>query len=221
MKLFTETAFEHAKSVIAEGANGEKEFYIEGVFMQSEVKNRNGRIYPKPVLENQVNKYNQTFVQRKRALGELGHPENPSVNLERVSHNITELKYQSHTDVFGRAKLMDTPYGNIAKNFVSEGIELGVSTRGLGSLRESNGARIVQNDFMLTAVDIVADPSAPKAFVNGLMENREWLIVDGVLQECELDELRQNVNKATKQNNTLFAEQNIFKMLENVKNFNK
>ena len=217
MKLITETVHD-AKTVIQEGANGEKEYFIEGVFMQSDIKNRNGRVYPTPVLDGQLKEYNTSFVSRKRALGELGHPENPSVNLERVSHNIIELKYESKTDVYGKAKLMDTPYGAIAKSFVKEGIELGVSSRGLGSIRESSGSKIVQNDFRLSAIDIVADPSAPKAFVNGIMESREWILVDGVLTERELESLKDEVDEQTKKYGALVAEANIFKMLDNVKN---
>ena len=218
MKLITETIFEGAKSVISEGANGEKEYFIEGIFMQDTVKNRNGRVYPKPVMEAQLKVYNETFVSRNRALGELGHPENPSVNLERVSHNIVSLNYGGTTDIYGKAKLMDTPYGSIAKSFVREGIELGVSTRGLGSLRESSGAKVVQNDFILTAVDIVADPSAPKAFVNGIMESREWIIVDGVLTEQELGDLKSEIDTQTSKFGALIAENNVMKMMENIKN---
>lgn len=217
MKLITETVHD-AKTVIQEGANGEKEIFIEGIFMQSDIKNRNGRVYPTPVLDGQLKEYNSTFVSRKRALGELGHPENPSVNLERVSHNIVELKYESKTDVYGKAKLMDTPYGNIAKSFVREGIELGVSSRGLGSIRESSGTKVVQGDFRLSAIDIVADPSAPKAFVSGIMECKEWIIVDGVLTERELGELKDEIDDQTKKYGALVAEGNIFKMLDNIKN---
>lgn len=213
MKLITETVYE-AEAQIVESAEGSKDYFISGVFMQSEVKNRNGRIYPKKVMEAQVKSYSETFVGRKRALGELGHPDNPSVNLERVSHNIESLSFANDTDIVGKAKLMDTPYGNIAKSFVREGIELGVSSRGLGSVKESAGARVVQGDFYLTAVDIVADPSAPSAFVNGIMEGKEWIIVDGVLVERDLKELQEKIDKDTRAGGTAFAESNVFNNLD-------
>lgn len=216
MKLITETVHE-AKTVIVEATTGEKEYFIEGVFMQSDIKNRNGRIYPTPILDGQLKEYNTTFISRKRALGELGHPENPSVNLERVSHNIVELKYESKTDVYGKAKIIDTPYGAIAKSFIKEGIELAVSSRGLGTVKESSGSKIVQGNFRLSAIDIVADPSAPKAFVNGIMESREWLIVDGVVTEQELSDIQDEINKQSNEFGALVAESNIFKMLDNIK----
>lgn len=213
MQLITEKSYD-AQVQIVESSEGIKDYFIEGVFMQSDVKNRNGRIYPKQVMERQIKSYNSDFVGRKRALGELGHPENPSVNLERVSHNIVTLEYKSHTDIHGKAKLMDTPYGNIAKSFVREGVELGVSSRGLGSIKESAGARVVQNDFFLSAVDIVADPSAPSAFVNGIMENKEWIIVDGVLVEQDLNKLQDQINKDTRIGGTEFAESMAFYHLD-------
>lgn len=213
MQLITEKTYD-AQVQIVENAEGMKDYFIEGVFMQSDVKNRNGRIYPKPVMERQIKSYNADFVGRKRALGELGHPENPSVNLERVSHNIVVLEYKTSTDIHGKAKLMDTPYGNIAKAFVREGVELGVSSRGLGSIKESAGARVVQNDFFLSAVDIVADPSAPSAFVNGIMENKEWIIVDGVLVEQDLNELQDKINKDTRIGGASYAEAMAFSHLD-------
>ncbi len=220
MQLITEMTHD-AKIQIVEGAEGHKDYYIEGVFMQSDIKNRNGRIYPKPVMERQLKAYNESFVGRKRALGELGHPENPSVNLERVSHNITVLEYANNTDITGKAKLMDTPYGNIAKSFVREGVELGVSSRGLGSIKESAGARVVQNDFFLSAIDIVADPSAPSAFVSGIMEGKEWIIVDGVLVEQDLKQLQDQINKDVRNGGAALAEANVFanldKLLANAK----
>lgn len=213
MQLITEKTYD-AKVQIVESAEGVKDYFIEGVFMQSDIKNRNGRIYPKPVMERQLKAYNENFVGRKRALGELGHPENPSVNLERVSHNIVTLEYKGQTDIYGRAKLMDTPYGNIAKAFVREGVELGVSSRGLGSIKESSGARVVQNDFFLSAVDIVADPSAPSAFVNGIMENKEWILVDGVLVEQDLTKLQNQIDKDTREGGAAFAEAMAFNHLD-------
>ncbi len=214
MLLMTETTFDANVQIVESADGGGKDYFIEGVFMQDTVKNRNGRVYPKPVMERQLKAYNEAFVGRKRALGELGHPENPSVNLERVSHNIQKLEYTSATDVSGKAKLMDTPYGNIAKSFVREGIELGVSTRGLGSIKESAGARVVQNDFFLSAIDIVADPSAPSAFVSGIMEGKEWVIVDGVLVEQDLAKLQDQINKDVRNGGSTLAEANIFTHLD-------
>jgi len=216
MQLITEMTND-AKVLIVEGTDGKKEYFIEGVFMQSDLKNRNGRVYPKPVMESQVKAYNENFVGRTRALGELGHPENPSVNLERVSHNITVLEYKTSTDVYGKAKLMDTPYGAIAKEFVREGIELGVSSRGLGSIKESAGERIVQNDFFLSAIDIVADPSAPSAFVSGIMEGKEWIMVEGVLVEQELEMLQDKINERTRTEGALRAEQMVFLDMDQLK----
>lgn len=201
MKLITDI-IEESRLIVEDADNGVKNYFIEGIFMQSGVKNRNGRIYPNEVLDGQVRTYNENFVQRGRAMGELGHPENPTVNLERVSHNIVSLKRESNTDVQGRAKLLDTPYGNIAKSLVKEGIQLGVSSRGLGSIKESGGASVVQNDFYLAAVDIVADPSAPSAFVNGIMENKEWVLVEGVLTERDVEEIKQEVNEAARTGRT-------------------
>jgi hypothetical protein len=200
MKLITDV-LEESKLIIEEN-DGVKNYFIEGIFMQSGIKNRNGRMYPREVMEGQINKYNENFVTRGRAMGELGHPENPTVNLERVSHNIVRLQYESQTDVTGRAKLLDTPYGNIAKSLVKEGIQLGVSSRGLGSIKESGGAAVVQNDFYLAAVDIVADPSAPSAFVNGIMENREWIYEGGLLVERDVEDFQKRVNEAARKGRT-------------------
>ena len=201
MKLITDI-IEESRLIVEDAENGSKNYFIEGIFMQSGVKNRNGRIYPNEVLDGQVSQYNENFVKRGRAMGELGHPENPTVNLERVSHNIVKLNRESSNDVMGRAKLLDTPYGNIAKSLVREGIQLGVSSRGLGSIKESGGAHVVQNDFYLAAVDIVADPSAPSAFVNGIMENKEWVLVDGVLTEQDIQRIKDDVNEAARSGRT-------------------
>ena len=201
MKLITEQ-INDSQLVIEEGADGGKDYYIEGIFMQSGIKNRNGRIYPKDVMEGQLRKYNENFVKSGRALGELGHPASPTVNLERVSHNIVRLEYNGDSDVVGKAKLLDTPYGNIAKNLVKEGVRLGVSSRGLGSIKESNGAAVVQGDFYLAAVDIVADPSAPDAFVNGIMENMEWIYENGILVQKEIEQVQQEVNEAARKGRT-------------------
>ena len=177
MKLISEVTFNDIAPVIVEAADGKKkEHYIEGVFMQGNLKNRNGRIYPMETLEKEVNRYNDQFVKTNRAYGELGHPDGPTINLERVSHMIKDLKREGN-DFVGKAKIMDTPYGKIVKSLIDEGAQLGVSSRGMGSLvQNSEGINEVQGDFQLaTAGDIVADPSAPNAFVNGVMEGVEWI----------------------------------------------
>ena len=168
-----------------EDEKGGKNYFIEGVFMQSEKKNRNGRIYDKKVLFNEAKRYDEEYVKANRAMGELGHPNGPTVNLERVSHKITELRYEGN-DVYGKAKILETPYGKIVKNLMDDGVKLGVSTRGMGSLEEKNGVKYVGKDFMLAAVDIVADPSAPDAFVDGVMEGKEWVWNNGILKEQEI-----------------------------------
>jgi len=175
MKLITEQNFE-AVNFLKEGKEGEKQdYFIEGIFMQGDMKNRNGRMYPVQTLLKEVNRYDKEYIQKNRAYGELGHPAGPTINLDRVSHMIKELK-QDGSNFVGKAKIMDTPMGNIVKNLMDEGCMLGVSSRGMGTLKERNGVAEVQNDFMLaTAGDIVADPSAPDAFVNGVMEGTEWI----------------------------------------------
>jgi hypothetical protein len=169
---------------ICEGAGKAKNYFIEGVFMQANVKNRNGRVYPKAILQKEAKRYHQNYILQKRAFGELGHPEGPTVNLERVSHMITELK-EDGDNFHGRAKILDTPYGKIVKNLIDEGARLGVSSRGMGSLKPvGRNCSHVQDDFYLaTAADIVADPSAPAAFVNGIMEGKEWIWDNGILDE--------------------------------------
>lgn len=175
MKLITEVV-EELNCITEEKEDGKKNVFIEGIFLQGGIKNRNGRVYPVDMLENEVNRYNENYTQKGRALGELGHPEGPQINLDRVSHMITSLKREGNNFV-GKAKLMDTPFGNIAKGLISDGVKLGVSSRGMGSLKPNNeGINEVQDDFHLaTAADIVADPSAPDAFVNGIMEGVEWI----------------------------------------------
>ena len=170
--------------VIVENRNGKKNLYIEGVFLQSEMKNRNGRMYPKATLAREVGRYNENFVQKGRALGELGHPDGPTVNLDRVSHKIVSLK-ESGNNFVGKAKILGTPMGKIASNLLGEGVKLGVSSRGVGSLNKTNeGYSVVGEDFTLaTAADIVADPSAPDAFVDGIMEGKEWVWDGGILRE--------------------------------------
>ena len=170
--------------------------FIEGVFLQSDLKNKNGRIYPKEIMQREVQRYVDENVKTKRAYGELGHPEGPTVNLDRVSHMITSLKEDGNNWI-GKAKIMDTPMGRIVKELISEGAQLGVSSRGLGSLKERNGINEVQGDFMLaTAADIVADPSAPDAFVSGIMEGKEWVFVNGKWTEQDIEEAKSTISRA-------------------------
>ena len=182
MKLITEEVSE--VKFITEGKGSKKKMYIEGVFLQGDIKNRNGRMYPVNTLAKEVGRYNESFVRTGRALGELGHPEGPTVNLDRVSHKIVKLE-QSGNNFIGKARLLETPMGRIAKNLITEGVTLGVSSRGVGSLKEDHsGCKVVGEDFMLaTAADIVADPSAPDAFVSGIMEGKEWVWEGGILRE--------------------------------------
>tara|TARA_R100000789_G_scaffold99306_1_gene105469 strand:+ start:562 stop:1206 length:645 start_codon:yes stop_codon:yes gene_type:complete len=197
MKLISE-AVEDVE-YITEEKNGEKQYKIRGIFMQADVKNRNGRVYPMEVLQKEVSKYNKNFIQQKRAFGELGHPDGPTVNLERVSHITTSLTPDGK-NFLGEAKIMDTPMGKIVKNLMDEGCKLGVSSRGMGSLTKQNGANYVRDDFYLaTAADIVADPSAPNAFVEGIMEGKEWVWDNGALLEAEMVEMKNEFN--TKQRN--------------------
>jgi hypothetical protein len=198
MKLITEVT--EAVNYITEENDGKKTYHIEGVFMQSNVKNRNGRIYPNSTLMNEVNRYNEKYVRGNRAMGELGHPEGPTLNLERVSHMITNLN-PSGNDVHGKAKILETPYGKIVQNLIDGGAKLGVSSRGMGSLKSmDDGINEVQEDFMLAAVDIVADPSAPSAFVNGIMEGKEWMWNNGVIQEVNISEYHKELKKVSQRN---------------------
>ena len=188
MKLISES-LENVKFLKEEDDNGKKNYKIKGVFMQGGIKNRNGRVYPVEVLQKEIQRYNEKFVDENRAYGELGHPEGPTVYLDRVSHMVTSLK-QDGKDFIGEAKIMDTPMGKIVKNIMDEGGKLGVSSRGMGSLEQKNGANYVKPDFMLAAAaDIVADPSAPNAFVQGIMEGKEWIWDNGLLKEVELQEI--------------------------------
>ena len=192
MKLITEHT--HELEYITESKG--KEQYIKGIFMQSDLKNQNGRIYPHAVLKKEVNNFNNKYVKEGRALGELGHPMGPIINLDRVSHVIKELKEDGKNFV-GKAKVMDTPNGNIVKSFINEGVKLGVSSRGMGSVKQNKeGVNEVQNDFVLSTVDIVADPSAPDAFVNGIMEGKEWVWENGVIKEREIDKMRKTIENA-------------------------
>tara|TARA_Y100001949_G_scaffold119890_1_gene101960 strand:+ start:29 stop:679 length:651 start_codon:yes stop_codon:yes gene_type:complete len=197
MKLISEEAID-VDFVTEEDENKKKSYFIEGIFMQSEMKNRNGRVYPKAILQKEVKRYTDKFINTKRAFGELGHPDGPTVNLERVSHMITEL-VEDGANFVGRAKIMDTPYGKIVKNLIDEGAKLGVSSRGMGSLKPvQDGLQEVQSDFYLaTAADIVADPSAPDAFVSGIMEGKEWVWDNGLLKEKEIVEYQKRIERAT------------------------
>tara|TARA_Y100000739_G_scaffold167157_1_gene145102 strand:+ start:2898 stop:3548 length:651 start_codon:yes stop_codon:yes gene_type:complete len=198
MKLITEE-ISNVK-FITEGKGSKKKMYIEGVFLQGDLKNRNGRMYPVNTLAKEVNRYNEAFVAKGRALGELGHPDGPTVNLDRVSHKITSLR-QEGNNFIGKAQLLETPMGKIAKSLLDEGVTLGVSSRGVGSLRESNnGCKVVGEDFMLaTAADIVADPSAPDAFVSGIMEGKEWVWEGGILRESLASQTKKHINSLVDQ----------------------
>ena len=203
VKLFSE-AVENVEFITEAKENGGKNYKIRGIFMQADVKNRNGRVYPMEILEKEVTKYNKNFIKENRAFGELGHPEGPTVNLERVSHMITEL-HPDGKNFIGEAKIMDTPMGKIVKNLMDEGAKLGVSSRGMGSLDSKNGANYVRDDFYLaTAADIVADPSAPNAFVEGIMEGKEWVWNNGALVEAHVANLKKkfDVKQRQKQANT-------------------
>jgi len=198
MKLITE-AIEDIQ-ILEEEKNGRKVLHIEGVFLQADLKNRNGRVYPFPVLEREVNRYNEQYISAGRALGELGHPDGPTVNLDRVSHKITSLKAEG-SNFIGKAQILDTPMGNIAKSLLGSGVKLGVSSRGMGSIEEKNGANYVRDDFMLaTAADIVADPSAPDAFVNGIMEGKEWVWENGIIKEVNLNKYQRYISESTRKN---------------------
>lgn len=196
MKLITELT-EDIKYVKENVGNGDKTYFIEGIFMQADVKNRNGRVYPQNTLLKECNRYINEYVNKGRALGELNHPTGPTVNLDRVSHIVKEL-HEDGKNVFGKAKVLDTPTGKIVKNLIDEGAQLGVSTRGMGSLSKKNGYQEVQEDFMLAAIDIVADPSAPNAFVNGIMEGREWMFVEGSWHEREAAAARKLIKSSSK-----------------------
>ena len=194
MKLISEH-IEDVEYITEEKDNGEKTYKIKGVFMQSEVKNRNGRVYPFPVLEKEVTRYNKDYVNENRAFGELGPPDGPTVNLERASHMITSLKPEGKNFI-GEAKILKTPMGRIVENLMDAGGKLGVSSRGMGSLEQKNGANYVKNDFYLaTAADIVADPSAPNALVQGIMEGKEWVWDNGALVEEELIRMKKRINE--------------------------
>ena len=195
MRLIAEEITE--VNFIAEEKEGKKSHFIEGVFLQAEIANKNGRKYPFKTLEREVAKYDEAHIRKGRALGELGHPDGPSINLDKVSHKIESLRAEGNNFI-GRAKILDTPNGRIAKSLLDEGVKLGVSSRGMGSLKQQEGVNIVQDDFMLaTAADIVADPSAPDAFVNGIMEGKEWVWDNGVIKEARIAEIKNEIDHAT------------------------
>tara|TARA_R100001082_G_scaffold105672_1_gene77944 strand:- start:1691 stop:2338 length:648 start_codon:yes stop_codon:yes gene_type:complete len=197
MKLITEMTEDIQLLAEVNEKTGEKNYFIEGVFMQAGQKNRNNRIYPSEILNKEVGRYTKEYVNKNRAMGELNHPQGPTVNLDRVSHIIKELRVDGN-DIYGKAKVMDTPMGKIAKNLIDEGAKLGVSSRGMGSLKEKNGINEVQKDFMLAAVDIVADPSAPNAFVNGIMEGAEWVWDNGLLKQKRIEEYKAEIEKTSR-----------------------
>jgi hypothetical protein len=208
MKLISEE-ISNAEYIVEE-TNGNKNYKIRGIFLQSDLRNRNGRVYPKDILDKEVKRYNAEFINKKRAFGELGHPDGPTVNLERVSHMITKL-YPDGANFIGEAKIMNTPYGKIVKGLIDEGAQLGVSSRGMGSLEQRGGANYVKDDFYLaTAADIVADPSAPDAFVEGIMENKEWIWNNGVLVEKNIDAWKREIEGA-KRNALAEAKVKVFK----------
>jgi hypothetical protein len=182
---------------ITEETDGKKQLYIQGPFLQCEKKNRNGRVYLKETMRKEVERYTNEYINKNRAFGELGHPDTPSINLDRVSHMIVGL-HEEGNDWIGKAKILDTPFGTIVKNLIDGGAQLGVSSRGMGSLKTQNGVNVVQDDFYLaTAADIVADPSAPDAFVRGIMENKEWMLVDGVWTEMQQEQAKMLIKRAT------------------------
>jgi hypothetical protein len=198
MKLITEfTENESLQCIVEKKEDGEKNYVIEGIFIQTESKNRNGRVYPKPIMERAVKQYVDTQVNKKRAVGELNHPEGPTVNLDKVSHLITSLKFEGN-DVVGKAQILDTPMGKIVKGLLDGGVQLGVSTRGMGSLEQKNGAMVVKDDFILSTVDIVQDPSAPDAFVNGIMEGVDWIWDNGVLKPQVIEKMETEIKNAPK-----------------------
>jgi len=195
MKLITEYTETDVQCIVEAKEDGSKNYVIEGIFAMAESKNRNGRVYPKPIMEAAVNKYVTEQVKTKRSVGELNHPEGPTVNLDKVSHLITDLKFEGN-NVMGKAQILDTPMGKIVKGLLDGGVQLGVSTRGMGSLMQQNGAQVVKDDFILNTVDIVQDPSAPNAFVNGIMEGVDWVWNNGIIEAREIERMETEVKKA-------------------------
>ena len=207
VKLMSESTLQDVEYITEQNEDGKKNYKIKGIFMQADIKNKNGRVYPMEILQKEVKRYNKEFINEKRAYGELGHPEGPTVNLERASHMITAL-YPDGKNFVGEAKVLSTPMGNIVKSLMDEGAKLGVSSRGMGSLEQKNGANYVRDDFYLaTAADIVSDPSAPSAFVEGIMEGKEWVWTHGALLEADLVEMKERINTKIRKKQAL--EQNI------------
>ena len=207
VKLMSESTLQDVEYITEQNEDGKKNYKIKGVFMQADIKNKNGRVYPMEILQKEVKRYNKEFINEKRAYGELGHPEGPTVNLERASHMITAL-YPDGKNFIGEAKVLSTPMGGIVKSLMDEGAKLGVSSRGMGSLEQKNGANYVRDDFYLaTAADIVSDPSAPSAFVEGIMEGKEWVWTHGALLEADLVEMKERINTKIRKKQAL--EQNI------------
>ena len=197
MKLISEYVENDLQCIVEKKEDGGKNYVIEGVFAQADQKNRNGRVYPRPIMEKAVGKYVTDQVSKKRAVGELNHPEGPTVNLDKVSHLITDLKFEGN-DVVGKAQILDTPMGQIVKGLLEGGVQLGVSTRGMGSLEQRNGAMYVKDDFILSTVDIVQDPSAPDAFVNGIMEGVDWVWNNGILEPQVIEKMETEIKTAPK-----------------------
>ena len=207
VKLMSESTLHDVEYITEQNEDGKKNYKIKGVFMQADIKNKNGRVYPMEILQKEVKRYNKEFINEKRAYGELGHPEGPTVNLERASHMITAL-YPDGKNFIGEAKVLSTPMGEIVKSLMDEGAKLGVSSRGMGSLEQKNGANYVRDDFYLaTAADIVSDPSAPSAFVEGIMEGKEWVWTHGALLEADLVEMKERINTRIRKKQAL--EENI------------
>ena len=198
MKLIAEFNDQHL-NVLTEEKNGKKKYIIEGIFAQADKKNRNGRVYPKPIMEKAINTYVENQVSKGRAVGELNHPEGPTVNLDKVSHKIDELNFKGN-DVMGKATVLDTPMGKVVEGLLDGGVRLGVSTRGMGSLQQQNGAMVVKDDFLLNAIDIVQDPSAPGAFVNGIMEGVEWVWNNGIIEQQAIEKMETEIKKAPRSN---------------------
>ena len=215
MKLITEEVSQ--VKFITEGKGSQKKLYIEGVFLQGDICNRNGRMYPMETLSREVKSYNENYVQKGRALGELGHPDSPTINLDRVSHKIVSLRSEG-TNFIGKAQILETPMGKIAKSLLESGVTLGVSSRGIGSIEEKNGINIVKDDFMLsTAADIVADPSAPDAFVQGIMEGKEWIWNNGMLEEKVINQYQRAIYNSSRASLTERKLQVFESFLRNIK----
>ena len=202
LKLISEHIEQETDYLIEQDEKGNKNYKIKGIFMQADIKNRNGRIYPMNILEKEVKRYSKDYIKQNRAFGELGHPDGPTVNLERASHMITNL-YPDGKNFIGEAKVLSTPMGEIVKSLMDDGAKLGVSSRGMGSLDQKNGANYVRNDFYLaTAADIVADPSAPNAFVEGIMEGKEWVWNNGLIREADVADIKETIEENHRTNNS-------------------